>query len=163
MFRWLRKRRAIRTYQRELGPQLRAAYGEKRHYTREEVFGTVRAGGLSEEFDCFALAMYCERVEFDAYHQAAGLACDYGAMRADAGCAAFDGAPMVDVSTRDSSHDHATSHDHGHATSHGAHHGSWLDVFHGGGGHDGGGGGGHDGGGGGHDGGGDFGGGHHGH
>lgn len=149
MFRWLRKRRAIRAYRRELGPQLRERYGSKRHYSREEVFGTVRARGFSEEFDCFALAMYCEQGEFDAYHQEAGLACEYGEMRAAAGCAAFDGAPMFDMST---DHGHATSHDHGHATSHD--HGSWHDVFHGGG---------HDGGGGGHDGGGDFGGGHHGH
>jgi hypothetical protein len=153
MFRWLRKRRAIRAYRRELGPQLLRRFGSKRHYSREEVFGTVREGGFSEEFDCIALAIYCEQAEFVAYHQEAGLACDYDAMRASAGCAAFEGAPVVEMALYDhaTSHDHghATSHDHGHATSHDTHDGG---SHHGGGHH-----------GGGHDGGGDFGGGHHGH
>jgi len=115
MFRWLRKRRAIRGYRHELGPQLRATHGNKRHYTREEVFGTIRAGGFSEEFDCFALAMYCDQSEFDAYHQAAGLACDYGAMRDHADCDGFDGAPVHDVGAFDTSH-------HGHDS-------SWMDFF----------------------------------
>jgi hypothetical protein len=121
MFRWLRKRRAIRAYRRELGPQLRARHGEKQHYSREEVIGGVRAGGFSEEFDCFALAMFCSESDFDAYHQAAGLVCDYGAMRGYAECGGFDGAPVFDAG--DASH----------------HDGSWTDFFDVGGGHDGGG------------------------
>ncbi|HUQ06896.1 MAG TPA: DUF6559 family protein [Kofleriaceae bacterium] len=96
MFRWLRKRRAIRAYQRQLGPQLRARHGHKRHYTPDEVNGTIRDGRFSDEFHCFALSMYCDMMMFDAYHAAEGVACDYGAMRAECNVESFQGADFVD-------------------------------------------------------------------
>jgi hypothetical protein len=97
MFKWLRKRRAIKSYQRELGPRLRARHGTRRHYTPEEVHGTIREGRFSDEFHCFALAMYCNMTTFDAYHAAEGIACDYGAMRAECNVESFQGADFVDT------------------------------------------------------------------
>jgi hypothetical protein len=77
MFRWLRKRRAIKTYRGGLGTSLRARHGTKRHYTPAEVKGAIRDGRYSDEFHCFALAMYCDWLTFDAYHSARGEGCDY--------------------------------------------------------------------------------------
>ena len=121
MFRWLRKRRAIRAYQRGLGPQLRARHGNKRHYTPEEVHGTIRAGGLSDVFHCFALAMYCDMFTLNAYHHAEGVVCDYGAMRSECDVGAFQGADFVDTGY----FDHGSA-DHGSAD-HGASDTSWSD------------------------------------
>lgn len=87
MFRWLRKRRAIRAYRTELGTSLRARHGRKAHYTPEEVKGQLRAGRMSDEFRCYALAMYCDWRTFDAYHHAEGVSRNYWGMHNEAGCA----------------------------------------------------------------------------
>jgi hypothetical protein len=96
MFRWIRKRRAIKAYQRQLGPWLRATHGQRRHYTPAEVNWAIRNGRFSDEFHGYALSMYCDALTFDAYHRAQGVACDYGAMRAECEVSSFQGADFVD-------------------------------------------------------------------
>ena len=94
MWSWIQKRRAIRRYRRRLGSALRRRYGREQHYTPEQVESTVVTKGLGIDFLCFALAMYCSRESFNAYHAARGEVCDYDAMRSDAGVGACDGAPV---------------------------------------------------------------------
>jgi hypothetical protein len=85
MWSYLRKRRALRRFRRELGPALRRRYGRERFYTPEQVRRTANDQGIGNDHICFAYAMYCDRESFDAHHRAAGEDCDYVAMRADLG------------------------------------------------------------------------------
>ena len=87
MWKYLRKRRAIRRYRRMLGHRLRARYGSEPHYTPEQVKRTAVDSGIDSAFICYALALYCERGAFDAYHRAEGETCDYVAMRGELGVA----------------------------------------------------------------------------
>lgn len=84
MWRYFRKRRALRAYRTTLFKQLRRTFGRKLYYTPEEV--TYAARDLRDsriDFLCYALGMFCEREAFDAYHAARGEACDYDAMRGE--------------------------------------------------------------------------------
>ena len=85
MWRWFRKRRALRAYKTTLATKLRARYGRETHYTPDQVRSCASDAGLSMAFVCFAIAMYCDRAGFDTYHLEHGEVCDYAAMRAEAG------------------------------------------------------------------------------
>jgi hypothetical protein len=104
-----RKRRALRSYRSTLGARLRGRYGTRQSYTPDEVRDTARWCGVSDVFLCYALAMYCERAAFDAYHAANGEACDYDAMRHEIGARLFDGDTSFDGATlTDPDHPHST-------------------------------------------------------
>ena len=153
MWRYFRKRRALRAYRTTLVQQLRRTYGRKLYYSVEEVQTAVRdLRGAAEAFDCYAFAMFCERDAFDAYHAARGEACDYDGMRGEVFAhVANVPVPATDAAIFDggcsSTHEAGGHHDVGGHHDAGGHHdvGSHGDF---GGGHDVGGGG-------------DFGGGHH--
>lgn len=124
MWRFLRKRRALRAYRTRLFHQLRDTFGRKLYYTSEEVVQAVRDIRASDEFVCYALGMFCDQAAFDAYHATTGEACDYGSMRHEV----F--AHVADVSPSDISFDthdtgcgaHDTHHDsHQHDADHGHH------------------------------------------
>lgn len=83
MWRFLRKRRALRAYRTILFKHLRLTYGRKLYYSTAEVRDGVAALRVSDEFLCYALGMYCDQVAFDAFHVAAGEHCDYGEMRTE--------------------------------------------------------------------------------
>jgi hypothetical protein len=83
MWRYLRKRRALKAYRSKLFRHLRDTYGRKLYYSTEEVRTGIRTIGASVDFECYALGMFTERAMFDAYHAATGEACDYQAMRAE--------------------------------------------------------------------------------
>ena len=80
MFKFIRKRLAIRSYVKRLGRKLRERYGRSRSYTPAQVQRTAQLLGLNNDYLCYALCMYCERGDFDAYHAAAGESCDYDLM-----------------------------------------------------------------------------------
>lgn len=135
MWKRFQKRRAMRRYRRRLGVQLRRRYGRERYYTPEQVKTTAVASSLGVDHLCFALAMYCDRASFDAYHQAQGEVCDYDAMRADIGASYFGGDTTFDASSfdaLDASYGTSDGHD-------GGHHGGHFDAGYDGGGFDGGG------------------------
>ena len=78
LFRSYRKRKALESYRYLLGARLRGTHGRKETYSVDEVLGTARAHKLSDTFLCYALAMYCDREAFDAYHREHGeVACNY--------------------------------------------------------------------------------------
>ena len=82
MFRSYRKRQAIESYRTVLGRHLRGIYGRHEHFTPVEVIQTARAYQLSETYLCYALALYCDREVFDAYHAERGqVACSYARLR----------------------------------------------------------------------------------
>lgn len=101
MWKRFQKRRAMRRYRRRLGVQLRRRYGRERYYTPEQVRTTAVFSSLGVDHLCFALAMYCDRTSFDAYHHERGEACDYDAMRADIGASYFGGDTTFDATSFD--------------------------------------------------------------
>lgn len=104
-----RKRKALERYRHVLGPRLRGLHGAREHYTPREVVATARREQLPEDYLCYAIAMYCDRASFDAYHVERGeVGCSYermwaelsasvtGQVPAASGCA-DDGADSGDV------------------------------------------------------------------
>lgn len=111
MWMYLRKRRALRSYRKTLGRTLRDRYGVERHYSPEQVKRAAYDNGLDDRWICFAFAMYCDQVAFDAYHREHGETCDYAAMRAEAATkldvtdTAFDATTYVASSSHEGSGD----------------------------------------------------------
>ena len=92
LFAPLRKRRAINTFVRKLGPALQRLYGRKRHYSAKQVRRAARDVGISAEHEyvCYAYCIYCSRVAFDNYHQKIGEKCDYDELRAEVSAVHFN-------------------------------------------------------------------------
>ena len=77
------KRRAIRSYTRQLPRLLVRDYGFSRTYTPQQVRRTVERSGLSVAYSCYAIAMFSDRDGFNHFHHAIGEHCDYAVMRAE--------------------------------------------------------------------------------
>jgi hypothetical protein len=91
MFRALRKRRAIAAYVSKLPRLLLRDYGSAPAYTPAQIKRTLERSGLTTQYDCYAISMFSDRTQFDAYHQIAGETCDYGVMRGEVAAAHFHG------------------------------------------------------------------------
>ena len=104
-----KKRQAIRQYIKHVGPALRDRYGVRKNYRPTQVKNTIRAGGYASDFDCYALAMFCDREDFTIYHESIGETCDYDVMRGEVtnsfDCSFqsgtdFDASSMIDFSAQ---------------------------------------------------------------
>ncbi len=100
------KQKAIRDYVRRVGRVLRVRYGKRPSYTPHEVKQMLSEWGYSTSFDCYCLALYCDRTAFNTYHQSIGESCDYGAMRQEV-CAhlpfsgsGFDAVDVIELGDR---------------------------------------------------------------
>jgi uncharacterized protein DUF6559 len=133
MWRFFRKRKALRAYRTRLFQHLRLTYGRRLYYSTEEVKTSIGYLRIPDEFSCFALGMFCDQPTFDAYHAAAGESCDYGAMRAEvfahvAGVVSYG--DFIDAGcTPDGSHVDMGGH-HGHHDIGGHHDGGVFDGGH---------------------------------
>jgi hypothetical protein len=127
MRRAIRKRLAIRAYAKRLGPKLRERYGRSRRYTPAQVKRTVDVCGFNADYLCYALCMYCDRAEFDAYHTAHGESCDYDSIWHDIGRHGGTTHDFGHEASGIDAHPH-DSHDHTYGE-----HGSYSDVGHDGG------------------------------
>jgi hypothetical protein len=122
----LKKRWAIRSYVKRLGPVLRRRCGRKRYYTPEEVRRAARASGVNTDYLCYAYCIYCSREAFDQHHRQTGEPCNYDTMCQEIGSGhflgntAFDAADALDsahsqhsesswFSSENSSHSHSWS------------------------------------------------------
>lgn len=123
MWRFLRKRRALRAYRTILFKRLRDTYGRKLYYSPEEVRDTAISLRINTDFLCYALGMFCDRVAFDSFHAAAGEDCNYAAMREEVFAHVSD-VPVIP----DAQFDAGCTH-HGHDVHHdaGAHDGGGFD------------------------------------
>ncbi len=124
----IRRRLAIRSYRKRLGPYLEQHFGWRANYTPKEVRSGASALGLSTTDLCYGYAMFCTPSDFAAHHAETGEHCDYATMHAE-------------------TMSFGTGSSHGDSSSHHDSSGGWFDSHgHDSGGHDSGGG--HDGGGG---------------
>ncbi len=81
MFSDLRKRMAIRSYRGRLARQLVRMYGRHRMFSVPELRAALTRGGLSTEYFSYAVALYCTKEAFDAWHGSVGLRQDYETLR----------------------------------------------------------------------------------
>ena len=121
MWKFFKKRRALKAYRTTLFHHLRDTYGRKLYYTTEEVKTSLRDVGASTIFHCYALGMFTERDVFNAYHAATGEACDYDAMRteifahvANASLGAWTTEGGCETSHHETLHHDTGHHDTGH-------------------------------------------------
>jgi hypothetical protein len=80
MIQAVKKRLAIRSYRKKLGPWLEQNYGWRATYSPKQVRSGASTLGLATDPLCYAYVMFCTRSDFDAHHAATGEACDYDAM-----------------------------------------------------------------------------------
>jgi type II secretory pathway pseudopilin PulG len=111
------KHKALRDYVRRVGRVLRVRYGKQPSYAPNSVKQMLREWGYSTNFDCYCLALYCNQIEFDSYHQSTGQACDYLSMRQEI-CIylpfaedSFSAADVIDLGDRINTHNSRDSSD----------------------------------------------------
>jgi hypothetical protein len=83
--------RAIRNYA-GLGKVLQQKYGKQAKYTPAQVKATSQSLGYSADYDCFGIAMYCDRADFTNYHDSIGESCNYESMRSEVSYCLFGSA-----------------------------------------------------------------------
>ncbi len=83
MLQALKKRRAIQSYRKKLGPYLVKGYGKSKNYTPAQVTAGAQNLGLDIMLLCYAMAMYTSRDDFNSYHHSTGQSCDYDTMRGE--------------------------------------------------------------------------------
>ncbi len=75
------ERSAIRDYSMYLSRILRGRYGLRHQYPSAQVKQTIQQYGYRTDYDCYALAMYCDQPDFVDFHRSIGESCNYTEMR----------------------------------------------------------------------------------
>lgn len=99
MFGFFRKRRAIKSFVRDMGPTLRRNFGTKPHYSPEEVRQAGRLTGSSPDFLHYAFCIYCTHAAFDALHAGEPATPSYDELRREVGDSHFGGSTTFDANT----------------------------------------------------------------
>jgi type II secretory pathway pseudopilin PulG len=114
------KQKALKDYVRRVGRVLRSRYGKRPSYSPDEVKSMLTKWGYSTSYDCYCLALYCDRTAFDNYHQGLDRACNYFAMRQEIceylpfSANSFDAVDVIELGDRlnhPKNHDHSDHHD----------------------------------------------------
>jgi len=64
----------------KVGEALVRKNGKKKTYTVDEVKAAARGANIPFDWDCWALSLYCDRGDFDAYHRSIGEICNFDFM-----------------------------------------------------------------------------------
>ena len=106
MFKSFFRKRNIRKCARKLPRELKAQYGQKAFYSKEQVDEILRrknlvttAAGSSILLNSYAYAMYCSPEEFEQIRQTAGAECDYQATRTEISDTVFNGSSDFNFSS----------------------------------------------------------------
>ncbi len=99
MFGFFKKRRAIKGFVRDMGPELRKRYGRKSHYTPDEVKQTGRELRSNQDYFPYALCLFCSQADFNSQFPGAGNLPDYNALREEVGSSCFGGDTSFDANT----------------------------------------------------------------
>ncbi|MDB6062003.1 MAG: hypothetical protein JWM78_2106 [Verrucomicrobiaceae bacterium] len=83
----------------KVGEALVKKSGKKKTYTVEEVKAAARGANIPFGWDCWAYSLYCDRTEFDAYHQAIGEVCNFDFMHGKMLEAVSEILPNIDASS----------------------------------------------------------------
>ena len=108
MFESFRKRRAIKSFIRKVGPALEQRHGRKPHYTPDEVRGAAAGAGVMNQWIPYAFAIYCLQ---DAFTQDPSLSgANYGDLRKEVADSHFHGDTSFDAGTAIDAADAGSSH-----------------------------------------------------
>jgi hypothetical protein len=99
MFRFLKRRRAIKTYVFRLSRELVARFGEKTYYSMDHINRAFAGGKYDKTFISYAYALFCSRTEFDDYFSQLKVNCTYDGLREFASKKYFNG--VVDFNASD--------------------------------------------------------------
>ena len=69
----------------DVAMRLGASHGRQSHYTPEQVATALRESRLPQNWDAWAMAVYCRRPAFDGFAATAGIDADYATIRSDIG------------------------------------------------------------------------------
>lgn len=64
----------------KVGEVLVKKNGKKKTYSVDEVKSAARDAKFPLDWDCWALSLYCDRIDFDSYHQTIGEICNFDFM-----------------------------------------------------------------------------------
>lgn len=64
MFNWIKKRKALKSYARQLPLFLKKRYGKHKRYSEEEIRTSIQLGGFENSFIEYAYAMFMSRTDF---------------------------------------------------------------------------------------------------
>jgi hypothetical protein len=96
MFGFFKKRRAIKSFVRDMGPALRQEFGKKPHYTAEEVRRVGSRVGSNSDYLPYAMCMFCAPGVFDSLYHGSH---SYDSMREEVGSTYFGGDTSFDADT----------------------------------------------------------------
>jgi hypothetical protein len=102
---WGARRSAIDDYVWNLSQELVRHFGTKKYYDIEDVRGIAQSFGCDTAYIAYAHAMFCSRVDFDAYYGPLRVRCTYDGLRAIVGrryfrrAYGFDAASVVRLAT----------------------------------------------------------------
>jgi len=83
MFQALKKRRAIKSCHRKLGPYLAKNYGKSQNYTPAQVKTGAQKLGLGSLAMRYGMAMYISRGDYNNYYYSNGPDSNYDTMRGE--------------------------------------------------------------------------------
>jgi hypothetical protein len=82
---WFNKRRAKKAYAARLPSLLESRYGKAAHYSPQQIKSTVDDAQMSNEYLCYAIAMFASRDDFQRHYvtQPLALGLDYDRLRSE--------------------------------------------------------------------------------
>jgi hypothetical protein len=99
MFRFLKRRRAIKTYVFRLSLELSDRFGQKTYYTMDHINRVFEGGKYDKTYISYAYALVCSRAEFDEYFSQLKVKCTYDGLREFASKKYFNG--VIDFNASD--------------------------------------------------------------
>lgn len=85
------KKKAIKSYIKNLGKDLARRYGKSKTYTAGQVERTVHDEGYNWRHICYAHALFTSMKQFNKWHEERGESCDYNGMREEISDTFFGG------------------------------------------------------------------------
>ena len=97
LFRYFRRRKAIETFVFQMSLELGRRFGEKAHYSLEEIDRLFENKKYNKAFSAYAYALFCSRKTFDDYFNELKVNCTYDGLRTTIAKRYFDGTINFDA------------------------------------------------------------------
>jgi|GEM_PF-2717533 len=91
MFENIRKRFALKSYVKKLGPLLRKRYGRSSNFSPGQVEKTIQAENLNPNYIYYAYSMFCSEQHFQQLANEANADLDMNQLKREVGDEFFDG------------------------------------------------------------------------
>jgi hypothetical protein len=81
MFRFIKRRQAVKTYVYRFSLELLRRFGQKPFYSIEQIDRVFEGGKYDKTYISYAYALFCSRAEFDSYFSQLKVNCTYDSLR----------------------------------------------------------------------------------